>query len=75
MVQASSLYMRHTMMPPQDAADQATVEAHTALVGGKDLERVGPIVAIAVKDDVKQARANNEAKDRADHDARPGHQS
>ena len=54
----------------QDAADQATVEAHAALVGGKDFERVGPIVAIAVKDDVKQARADNKAKDRADHDAR-----
>ena len=54
----------------QDAAHQATVEAHTALVGGKDLERVGPIVAITVKDDVEQARADNKAKDRADHDAR-----
>ena len=54
----------------QDAAHQATVEAHAALVGGKDLERVSPIVAIAVKDDVEQARADDEAKDRADHDAR-----
>ena len=54
----------------QDAAHQATVEAHASLVGGKDLERVGQIVAITVKDDVKQARADNKAKDRADHDAR-----
>ena len=54
----------------QDAAHQATVEAHAALVGGKDLERVGQIVAITVKDDVKQARADNKAKDRTDHDAR-----
>ena len=46
------------------------MEAHASLVGGKDLERMGPIVAIAVKDDVKQASADNEAKDRADHDAR-----
>ena len=54
----------------QDAAHQAAVEAHASLVGGKDLERVGPIVAITIKDDVKQARADDEAKDRADHDAR-----
>ena len=54
----------------QDAAHQATVEAHASLVGGKDLERVSPIVAIAVKDDVEQARADDEAKDRTDHDAR-----
>ena len=54
----------------QDAAHQAAMEAHTSLVGGKDLERVGPIVAIAIKDDIKQARADDEAKDRADHDTR-----
>ena len=53
-----------------DAADQATVEAHAALVGGKDLERVRPVVAITVKDDVEQARTDNEAKDHADHDTR-----
>lgn len=46
------------------------METHAALVGGKDLERVGPIVTITVKYDVKQARADDEAKDRADHDAR-----
>ena len=54
----------------QDTAHQAAVEAHASLVGGKDLERVGQIVAITVKDDVKQARADNKAKDRTDHDAR-----
>ena len=46
------------------------MEAHAALVGGKDLERVRPVVAIAVKDDVEQARTDNEAKDHADHDTR-----
>ncbi len=54
----------------QDAADQATVEAHAALVGGKDLERVRPVVAVAVKDDVEQTGANDKAKDHADHDTR-----
>ena len=46
------------------------MEAHAALVGGKDLERVRPVVAITVKDDVEQARTDNEAKDHADHDTR-----
>ena len=57
-----------------DAADnathQTTVETHAALVRGKDLERMGPVVAIAVKDDIEQARADNESKDHADYDAR-----
>ena len=57
-----------------DAADntahQTAMEAHAALVGGKDLERVRPVVAITVKDDVEQARTDNEAKDHADHDTR-----
>ena len=53
-----------------DAAHQAAMEAHAALVGGKDLERVRPVVAITVKDDVEQARTDNEAKDHADHDTR-----
>ena len=54
----------------QDAADQATVEAHAAFVGGKDLERVRPVVAITVKNDVEQTGANDKAKDHADHDTR-----
>ena len=53
-----------------DAAHQAAVEAHATLIGGKDLERVRPVVAITVKDDVEQARADDEAKDHTDHDAR-----
>ncbi len=54
----------------QDAADQATVEAHAAFVGGKDLERVRPVVAITVENDVEQTGANDKAKDHADHDTR-----
>ena len=46
------------------------METHAALVGGKDLERMRPVVAVAVKDDVEQAGANDKAKDHADHDAR-----
>ena len=53
-----------------NAADQATVEAHAAFVGGKDLERMCPVVAVAVKDDVEQAGADDKAKDHTDHDAR-----
>ena len=46
------------------------MEAHTALVGGKDLERMRPVVSVAVKDNVEQAGADNEAKDNTDHDTR-----
>ena len=46
------------------------MEAHAAFVGGKDLERMRPVVAVAVKDDVEQAGANDKAKDHADHDTR-----
>ena len=53
-----------------NAAHQAAMKAHAAFVGGKDLERVRPVVAITVKDDVEQARTDNEAKDHADHDTR-----
>ena len=53
-----------------DAAHQAAMEAHAAFIGGKDLERMRPVVAVAVKDDVKQARTDNEAKNHADHDTR-----
>ena len=53
-----------------NAAHQTAMEAHASLVGGKDFERVHPVVAITVKDDVEQARTDNEAKDHADHDTR-----
>ena len=53
-----------------DAAHQAAVETHAAFVGGEDLERMRPVVAITVKDDVEQAGANDKAKDHTDHDAR-----
>ena len=53
-----------------NAAHQTAMEAHAALVGGKDLERMRPVVAVAVKDDVKQTGANDKAKDHADHDTR-----
>ena len=53
-----------------DAAHQAAMEAHAAFVGGKDFERMRPVVAVAVKDDVEQAGANDKAKDHADHDTR-----
>ena len=52
------------------SADQATMEAHAALVGGENLQRMGPIVTVAIKDDVEQAGADDEAKDHADDDAR-----
>ena len=46
------------------------MEAHAAFIGSKDLERMRPVVAVAVKDDVEQAGANDKAKDHADHDTR-----
>ena len=53
-----------------DAAHQATMKTHAALVGGKDLERMRPVVTVTVENDVEQAGANDKAKDHADHDAR-----
>ena len=50
---------------PYQAPYQAPVEAHAALVGREDLKRVGEVVPVAVKDDVEQPAANDEAKDRA----------
>ena len=46
------------------------MEAHATLIGGKNLERMRPVVAIAIKDDIEQASSDNEAKDHTDHYAR-----